>query len=132
MMFMKRWRDQVDRAQALLMETVERMKRYADCKRQNVEFQVGNRVFLKMSKEQFKPSVGMSYSLTRRYEGPFEILEKRIHGAYKLKLSESLKTVHPVVHVSQLKPCWTDADDPSKAVPSRAPALVMDRLEREV
>lgn len=122
----------MDRAQASLVAVADKIKRYADCKRRDVAFQVVDRVFLKMSKEQFRTSTGMSYSLTRRYEGPFEILEKRDHGVYKLKLSESLKTIHPVVHVSQLRSCWTDADDPSRVVPSRAPALVMDRLEREV
>ena len=54
------------------------------------------------------------------------------NGAYKLKLLETLKNVHPIVHVSQFRPCCTDADDPSRAIPLRAPTLVMDRLEREV
>ena len=132
MLFMKRWQDQVGRARTSLTAAADRMKRYADRKRRDVEFKVGDRVFLKMSKEQFRPPAGMSYALTRRYEGPFEIIQEMSNGAYKLKLPENLKTVHPVVHVSQLRPCWTDADDPSRAVPSRAPALVMDRPEREV
>lgn len=40
--------------------------------------------------------------------------------------------IHLVVHASQLRLCWTDADDPSRAVPLRAPTLVMDRPKHEV
>ena len=79
---------------------VDGMKWYADCKRWDIEFQVGDLVFFKMSKEKFKPPVRISYSLMRLSEGPFEILEKRYHGAYKLKLTESLKTIHLVGHMS--------------------------------
>ena len=122
----------MDRAWASLTAAIDIMKWYADRKRRDVEFKVGDRVFLKMSKEQFRPSAGMSYALTRRYEGPFEIIQEMSNGAYKLKLPENLKTVHPVVHVSHLRPCCTDANDLSRVVPLRAPALVMDRPEREV
>lgn len=41
-----------------------KMKWYVDRKWQDVEFKVGDKVFLKMSKGKFKLPDGMSYSLT--------------------------------------------------------------------
>ena len=47
----------------------------------------------------------MKGKLAPRYIGPFRVLERRGEVAYQLELPESLKGVHDVFHVSQLKKC---------------------------
>ncbi|GJX14289.1 putative reverse transcriptase domain-containing protein [Tanacetum coccineum] len=47
--------------------------------------------------------------LAPRYVGPFEILERIGHVAYRLRLPEELSGVHDTFHVSNLKKCLADA-----------------------
>ena len=68
----------------------------------------------------------------RKYDGPFEIMKKVGKVAYKLRLPEHLQAYHPVFYVSQLKQCRVDADELERHVPIRAPAMIMDRPDREV
>ncbi|PKI42826.1 hypothetical protein CRG98_036805, partial [Punica granatum] len=58
--------------------------------------------------------------LTRRYESPFQVLQRVGNVAYKVELAKKLK-LHPVFHVSMLKPFQEDKQDPSRAESSRAP-----------
>ncbi|GKA09455.1 putative reverse transcriptase domain-containing protein, partial [Tanacetum coccineum] len=48
-------------------------------------------------------------SLAPRYVGPFEILERIVLVAYRLRLPEELSSVHDTFHVSNLKKCLADA-----------------------
>nr|GEV17583.1 putative reverse transcriptase domain-containing protein [Tanacetum cinerariifolium] len=45
-----------------------------------------------------------------RYVGPFEILERIVLVAYRLRLPEELNSVHDTFHVSNLKKCLADAN----------------------
>ncbi|GJV49919.1 ribonuclease H-like domain-containing protein [Tanacetum coccineum] len=47
--------------------------------------------------------------LAPRYVGPFEILERIGHVAYRLRFPEELSGVHDMFHVSNLKKCLADA-----------------------
>ncbi|GKD97079.1 putative reverse transcriptase domain-containing protein, partial [Tanacetum coccineum] len=47
--------------------------------------------------------------LAPRYVGPFEILERIDHVAYRLRLPEELSGVHDTFHVSNQKKCLVDA-----------------------
>ncbi|GJR23598.1 putative reverse transcriptase domain-containing protein [Tanacetum coccineum] len=47
--------------------------------------------------------------LALRYVGPFEILERIGHVAYRLRLPEELSGVHDTFHMSNLKRCLADA-----------------------
>ncbi|GJY86001.1 retrovirus-related pol polyprotein from transposon TNT 1-94 [Tanacetum coccineum] len=55
-----------------------------------------------------------SYADNRRkpleFRGPFEILERIIPVAYRLRLPEELSSVHDTFHVSNLKKCLADAN----------------------
>ena len=128
---LQEWQDQVDHARHNLVKAAERMKHYADSGRCNVEFKVGDRVFLKMDPIQFKTPKGLSTALGRRFDGPFTVEGKVGRVAYKLKLPVHMR-VHNVFHVSQLRPYHADEEDSSRNVPTRGPAFVRDRPGLEV
>ncbi|GKF99132.1 hypothetical protein Tco_0297915, partial [Tanacetum coccineum] len=46
------------------------------------------------------------------YVGPFKVLEKVREVAYKHELPEDLSRVHNTFHVSNLKKCHADDDEP--------------------
>ncbi|KAL4036961.1 hypothetical protein IC575_000539 [Cucumis melo] len=77
-------------------------KSYADVRRKDLEFEVGDKVFLKVAPMRgvvrFERRKGES-----RFVGPFEILERIGPVAYRLALPPSLSTVHDVFHVSMLR-----------------------------
>lgn len=80
-----------------------RMKLFADRQRSQREFQVGEKVYLKLQPYAQHTVVNRPYpKISMKFFGPYTILEKVGTAAYKLELPESSK-VHPVFHVSQLK-----------------------------
>ncbi|GJT11704.1 putative reverse transcriptase domain-containing protein [Tanacetum coccineum] len=86
----------------------DRQKSYADLKRKPMEFQVGDRVMLKVSPWKGVVRFGKRGKLNPRYVGPFKVLEKVRAVAYKLELPQELSRVHNTFHVSNLKKCYAD------------------------
>ncbi|GJW24829.1 putative reverse transcriptase domain-containing protein, partial [Tanacetum coccineum] len=86
----------------------DRQKSYADLKRKPMEFQVGDKVMLKVSPWKGVVRFGKRGKLNPRYVGPFKVLEKVGSVAYKLKLPQELSRVHNTFHVSNLKKCYAD------------------------
>ena len=86
----------------------DRQKSYADKRRKPLEFQVGDRVLLKVSPWKGVVHFGKRNKLNPRYVGPFVILERIGPVAYRLDLPEELRGVHNVFHVSNLKKCLSD------------------------
>nr|GEX83287.1 putative reverse transcriptase domain-containing protein [Tanacetum cinerariifolium] len=86
----------------------DRQKSYADLKRKAMEFQVGDKVMLKVSPWKGVVCFGKQGKLNPRYVGPFEVLEKIGKFSYKLELPEELSRVHHMFHVSNLKKCHAD------------------------
>jgi len=80
-----------------------RMKRYADLKRVERRFQVGDMVYLKMAPYRLA-AFGFrgTLKLQNKYYGPFLIIQKIGNSAYKLQFPGKVQ-IHPVFHVSQLK-----------------------------
>ncbi|GKB99395.1 putative reverse transcriptase domain-containing protein [Tanacetum coccineum] len=87
----------------------DRQKSYADNRRKPLEFEVGDRVLLKVSPWKGVICFGKKGKLALRYVGPFEILERIGPVAYRLRLHEELSSVHDTFHLSNLKKCLTDA-----------------------
>ncbi|GJV95860.1 putative nucleotidyltransferase, ribonuclease H [Tanacetum coccineum] len=87
----------------------DRQKSYADNRRKPLEFEVGDQVLLKVSPWKGVIRFGKKCKLAPRYVGPFEILERIGHVAYRLRLPEELSSVHTTFHVSNLK-CLADAN----------------------
>ncbi|GJR28689.1 putative reverse transcriptase domain-containing protein [Tanacetum coccineum] len=92
-----------------LKATRDRQKSYADNRRKPLEFEVGDRVMLKVSPWKGVIRFGKKGKLAPRYVGPFEILERIGPVAYRLRLPEELSGVHDTFHVSNLKKCLADA-----------------------
>ncbi|GKE62392.1 putative reverse transcriptase domain-containing protein [Tanacetum coccineum] len=86
----------------------DRQKSYADLKRKPMEFQVGDRVMLKVSPWKGVVHFGKQGKLNRRYVGHFKVLEKVRAVAYKVELPQELSRVHNMFHVSNLKKCCAD------------------------
>ncbi|RVW68203.1 Transposon Ty3-G Gag-Pol polyprotein [Vitis vinifera] len=80
-----------------------RHKSYADHRRRDLEFEVGDHVFLKVSPMKSVMRFGRKEKLSPRFVGPFEILERVGTLAYKVALPPSLSKIHNVFHVSTLR-----------------------------
>ncbi|GJV21171.1 putative reverse transcriptase domain-containing protein [Tanacetum coccineum] len=83
-------------------------KSYADKRRKPLEFQVMDKVMLKVSPWKGVIRFGKQGNLNPHYIGPFKILAKVGTVAYRLKLPEQLSRVHSTFHVSNLKKCLSD------------------------
>ncbi|GJU46150.1 hypothetical protein Tco_1203416 [Tanacetum coccineum] len=71
-------------------------------------FQVGDKVMLKVSPWKGVVRFGKRGKLNPRYVGPFKVLKKVGAVAYKLELPQELSRVHNTFHVSNLKKCYSD------------------------
>ena len=86
-----------------LLTAGSRQKSYADRRRKDLEFSVGQMVFLKVSPMKGVMRFGKKGKLSPRYIGPFEVLHKVGAVAYRLALPPALAAIHPVFHVSLLR-----------------------------
>nr|GEV91719.1 reverse transcriptase domain-containing protein [Tanacetum cinerariifolium] len=121
-----------------IQATQDQQKSYADLKRKPMEFEVGNRVMLKVSPWKGVVRFGKRGKLNPRYVGPFKVLAKLVSPwkgvvrfgkrgklnlryvgpfkvlakvgkvAYRLELLQELSRVHHTFHVSNLKKCYAD------------------------
>ena len=74
----------IEKIRARMLASQDRQKSYADPKRRNVEFQVGDHVFLRVSPMRGVKRFGKKGKLSPRFVGPFEILERVSQVAYRL------------------------------------------------
>ncbi|GJT73296.1 putative nucleotidyltransferase, ribonuclease H [Tanacetum coccineum] len=73
-----------------------------------VEFEVGDKVMLKVSPWKGVVRFGKRGKLNPRFVGPFKEIKRVGDVAYKLELPEELSRVHNTFHVSNLKKCHAD------------------------
>ncbi|GJX96842.1 putative reverse transcriptase domain-containing protein [Tanacetum coccineum] len=86
----------------------DRQNIYANLKHKPMEFQVGDKVILKVSPWKGVVRFGKRGKLNPRYVRPFKLLEKVGSVAYKLELLQGLIRVHNTFHVSNLRKCYAD------------------------
>jgi hypothetical protein len=80
-------------------------KSYADSKRRDVTFEIGDRAYLRVSPIHGVKRFGIKGKLAPCFVGPYNIVACKGEVAYQLDLPEVLSNVHDVFHVSQLKKC---------------------------
>ncbi|GKD72679.1 putative reverse transcriptase domain-containing protein [Tanacetum coccineum] len=90
------------------IQAARRQKSHADVRLKPLEFQVGDKVMLKVSSWKGVIRFGKRGKLNPCYIGPFKILAKAGIVAYRLELPEQLSRVHSTFHVSNLKKCLSD------------------------
>jgi hypothetical protein len=83
-----------------------RQKSYADKRRRDLSFKIGDFVYLKVFPMRGTRSFKVKGKLAPRYVSPFKIISRKGEVANQLELSPLLSDVHDVFHVSQLKKCF--------------------------
>ena len=74
----------------------------------DLEFQVGNHVFLRISPWKGVSRFRKKGKLSPRYMGPYEIVERIGEVAYRLRLPPELARIQDVFHVSMLRKYMAD------------------------
>ena len=81
----------------------DRQKSYANNRCRDLEFEVGDMVFLRISPWKGVLRFGKCGKLSPRYIGPYRIVERIGEVAYRLELSSDIDRIHDVFHVSMLR-----------------------------
>ncbi|KAA3483598.1 reverse transcriptase [Gossypium australe] len=97
-----------------LKEAIDRQKSYANLKRKEIEYSVGDYVFLKVSPWKKILRFGRKGKLIPRFIGPYRISKCVGQVAYQLELPLKLNRIHNVFYVSILRHYRFD---PSHIVP---------------
>ena len=108
-----------------ILAAQSRQKSYADKRRSDLAFEVGNYVYLKVSPLRGTWRFHVKGKLAPRYIGSYPVIQRIGELAYKLQLPDELAGVHLVFHVSQLRKCLRVPDE---AIPAEAVDL-QDTLE---
>jgi hypothetical protein len=103
-----------------------RMKRYADKKRIEREYQVGDSVLLRLQPYAQKTVVNRPFpKIAYKFFGPYKITERIGRVAYRLELPPSSQ-IHNVFHVSQLKDYRADYTPVFTELPKLPPLDTID------
>ncbi|CAA7014569.1 unnamed protein product [Microthlaspi erraticum] len=122
-----------------MKEAQDRQKSYADRRRRELEFQVGDRVYLKMAMLRGPNRSIAENKLSPRFMGPFPVVERVGPLAYRLELPEIMRAFHKVFHVSMLRKCLHPTEElvaripedlqPDLTVPA-VPVRILERREK--
>ena len=92
------------------------------------DFKVGDKVFVKA---QFFQTTRLSKKLSEKYLGPYEIISQPGTLLFTLHLPESMRSVHPVFHVSMLEPATSNTFS-ERIQPAPAPVIIDGEPEYEI
>ena len=117
----------------------DRQKSYADSRRRDLQFEIGDKVFLKISPWKGVLRFGKRGKLSQRYIGPYEIVSKVGPVAYRLKLPLELSRIDDTFHVSMLRKYISDPSHELRERPvplkenltyEETPVHIVDRKEQ--
>ncbi|KAK1606709.1 hypothetical protein QYE76_030382 [Lolium multiflorum] len=97
--------EKVHKIREYLKTAQSRQKSYADKRRREMTFEIGDFVYLKVSPLKGMQRFQLKGKLAPRYVGPFKVLSRRGEVSYKLELPEEMAAVHDVFHISLLRKC---------------------------
>ncbi|KAH9697534.1 Endonuclease [Citrus sinensis] len=100
----REWHEEADITRAYLDKTTRKIKKWADTRRRHVEYKEGDQVMIKLLPQQFKTL-------------------RKVHNGLK---------IHPVFHLSLLKPYHEDMGDPSRGESRRMPTAVVTAFDKDV
>ena len=95
--------DKVKVIQQNMKAAQDRQKMHADRRWKPLEFEKGDKVFLKVSPVKGLRRFNVKGKLSPCFVGPYEIIEKINPAAYCVALPPELQYVHYVFHISQLR-----------------------------
>ncbi|KAJ9515219.1 hypothetical protein QJQ45_002355 [Haematococcus lacustris] len=101
------WQEAVAKAKLCMQAVQQRQVAYANQDRRDVHYKVGQMVLLSTKNMRLKP--GKARKLLPRFVGPFKVLDLVGQVAVNLQLPASMSRLHPVFHVSLIKP-YTGTD----------------------
>jgi hypothetical protein len=104
--------DHIEQAKLNLEQAIKHQKDQADSHRKELTFQVDEQVYL--STKHIKMQQYSSTKIKPRFIGPFKITKIISPVAYKLELPNSM-SIHPVFHISLLKPAVSVSNDLNSA-----------------
>ena len=95
-----------------------------------MEFDIGDRVLLKLTPQTWKNIVGNNqhHELVPKYDGSFEVMGSVVAIAYRLELLKRLK-LHLTFHLNYLKPFHEYLEDSKKSRSLRAPPTIKKQFE---
>jgi hypothetical protein len=102
-----------------------RMKRTADTHRRELHFAIGDQVL--RSSKNIRVRTAGTKKLLPKFLGPFTVIKRIEEKAYELDMSTSVPKVHPVFHVSLLRPFTSG----SNVVPPPLPTVIDGEPEVE-
>ncbi|KAK6140642.1 hypothetical protein DH2020_025615 [Rehmannia glutinosa] len=108
---------------------ISRQKSYADKRRKDLEFEVGDEVFLRLSPRKGLINPKKGGKLSPRYVGPYKILQRIGKLAYRLELPPPYTGMYDVFHVSRL---MKYQPDPEHIITNKPIELKSDMSYEEV
>ncbi len=96
-----------------LKVALDRRKSYADMRRKDIEYEVGDKVFFKISPWKKVLIFDKKGKLSPTFIGPYDVIKHVGLVAYRLALPPKLDKIHNVFHVSILR---RHRSDPSHVI----------------
>ncbi|KAK1680412.1 hypothetical protein QYE76_041260 [Lolium multiflorum] len=126
--------EKVHKIREYLKTAQSRQKSYADKRRREMTFEIGDFVYLKVSPLKGMQRFQLKGKLAPRYVGPFKVMSRRGEVSYQLELPEEMADVHNVFHISLLRKCLEvpEKTEVFKNIDHRSVDINSDLTYREV
>jgi len=125
--FIEKMKEIQEEAKAALGKAQEKIKKYTDRKRREVDnYKVGDLVMMSTKDLKYQMVGRRTEKLTERFVGPYKIKKIVLSNAVELELSSIVK-IHPVVNVSRIRHYVRQVEEQRKEQP--APVIIEGEKE---